>query len=744
MEKLRNMSKTITATSRSITGNRSRSSIEKVPIEPDEKHIILDVDFIERFQEIFVIGDVHGCAQELDQLIDQVHSTSHTNDPNRILKILVGDLVNKGPASHKVIDIVRLKWKESCLSVRGNHDEIILKVYHGLTDADLPKNQWVKNLSSEDVEFLKNLPYTISLPSLNCIIVHAGLIPIAHDPIEHTPLHMMTRMRNIIVDTNCLDTDLADNVDKITATDSDTLGQGPWAKFWKGPQHIYFGHDAKRRLQQHPFATGLDTGLNYFPLPADSSIYGMTSLDLDDGTYKILVATHSCQIFCIDYVKFQAHCREVEFTYIPSGAKIISIDAFKRPNSKANDFVIGITHSLTAPSQKPTTTNDTPTRMSSTFDTDKNQTYYLNIYASGIYSDSFDLDYIAQGCLTIPIKYVPYHLYHTQLILTEAGNAQKSVEMVWLLSGGDRAVHVFRENKRNQCFIEVNAFEDYFPELVNINGIVLWIDIKYVEKEQNNHQRLCALGLEDGTFTLKHSVYSAKTKNYQLVNTWTNADYLTIIPSVRLFTKKSTISGCKTDDVNLLVVSATEPCLVFHDVIRNGLTKSYELPMSQRIDCNTSATIGDLNCDGYNEIIVGSYGQSIEAFRAKFIIGERAKELRHDDVGLVSIFWFPIPHICLMNIYDALASIPFEIIDFLILQGLDRIRIFFYDVNFYPTISILYSKYCLLHQGTPTSPYDKNNNVQFLTRFNMIVNGGDKNSTTLTGHDLDDDFSVLV
>lgn len=48
----------------------------------------------------------------------------------------------------------------------------------------------------------------------------------------------------------------------IRSTKSDTEGD-PWASSWRGPQMVYFGHDAKRRLQKHPYSMGLDTGCVY-------------------------------------------------------------------------------------------------------------------------------------------------------------------------------------------------------------------------------------------------------------------------------------------------------------------------------------------------------------------------------------------------------------------------------------------------------------------------------------------------
>ena len=108
---------------------------------------------------------------------------------------------------------------------------------------------WVKDFQPEDIDFLFNQPYTISVPAYNVIVVHAGLVPGV--PLDcQRPIDMAT-MRGVVKESD----------GRYTGTAAKHVG--PWAALWCGPAHVYFGHNASRGLQQHTFATGLDTGCVY-------------------------------------------------------------------------------------------------------------------------------------------------------------------------------------------------------------------------------------------------------------------------------------------------------------------------------------------------------------------------------------------------------------------------------------------------------------------------------------------------
>lgn len=226
-----------------------------------ENFITLDEEYLANFDEIVVIGDIHGCYDEFKELLDKVHSETPSKMPDKCLKIVVGDLVNKGPDSIKVVKLCCDKYPNSILSVRGNHEEIVLTLNKKFKEQKKrleERGKWIEKIPSKYIAYLNSLPYSIKIPSLKSIIVHAGIDPSREDPAVTTPLHTMTTMRNIKVLKDARSEDHS-----YLCTKSENEGVA-WATFWPGPEHVYFGHDARRRLQdKHEFATGLDTGCVY-------------------------------------------------------------------------------------------------------------------------------------------------------------------------------------------------------------------------------------------------------------------------------------------------------------------------------------------------------------------------------------------------------------------------------------------------------------------------------------------------
>jgi predicted phosphodiesterase len=83
-------------------------------------------------QRVLVVGDVHGCLDELQALL---HKANYAD--GRTSVVLVGDVCNKGPRSAETVAFCR---RSGFLCVRGNHEHAALKVSQAPArrDAQLP------------------------------------------------------------------------------------------------------------------------------------------------------------------------------------------------------------------------------------------------------------------------------------------------------------------------------------------------------------------------------------------------------------------------------------------------------------------------------------------------------------------------------------------------------------------------------------------------------------------------------
>lgn len=184
----------------------------------------------------FIVGDVHGCLGELEALLRKAEV-----GPTDCL-VLAGDLVSRGPDPQGVVQLAR---ERAALAVLGNHDDHLLRVRAGHP----AKPKWLAmatTMKALDWAFLEALPVYLELPTLDAVVVHAGLLPGV--PLDAQPRELLLTLRSF---------------DARGRPSTRVDGGAPWASRWRGPRRAVFGHDALRGLQQHPHALGLDTGCVY-------------------------------------------------------------------------------------------------------------------------------------------------------------------------------------------------------------------------------------------------------------------------------------------------------------------------------------------------------------------------------------------------------------------------------------------------------------------------------------------------
>lgn len=219
----------------------------------------------------FIVGDVHGMADELDRLVTALAPV--TGD--RFL--FLGDLVDKGPESLGVVRRVRdlaARFPGS-FSICGNHEESAIRLnvkatkagtWTGIAKAE--KESWLTQATQDDFAFLASLPlYARPFENKGTLLVHGGLYPAYFDKYPGLPelsegwhkgggkqldrARRFLRVRHVHRETG----------DMVTCGE-EGVGTRPWTDWYDGREGlVFYGHQPQRSGEPlvGPHSVGLDT-----------------------------------------------------------------------------------------------------------------------------------------------------------------------------------------------------------------------------------------------------------------------------------------------------------------------------------------------------------------------------------------------------------------------------------------------------------------------------------------------------
>ncbi|HYO91891.1 MAG TPA: metallophosphoesterase [Pyrinomonadaceae bacterium] len=183
-----------------------------------------------------VVGDIHGCYDELMDLLEKVEFGAN----DRV--VCVGDLIAKGEKNRAVLDL--FMTDERFETVIGNHDLALRRRWNGegieLKPSQKETNKELKPYKEHYLPYLNSLPFIIDLGTH--LVVHAGLRP-------NVALHSQT-------------TDDLTQLRTLGPDPSSDEGT-PWYYVYNGEKIVLFGHWVADEPRRGPKAIGLDTGCVY-------------------------------------------------------------------------------------------------------------------------------------------------------------------------------------------------------------------------------------------------------------------------------------------------------------------------------------------------------------------------------------------------------------------------------------------------------------------------------------------------
>ncbi len=233
----------------------AHAEVHRVPLWTDRRHETGPFD---------IIGDVHGCGAELRALLTQLgYVPADPLDPESLpvhpegrRLIFLGDLVDRGPDSVGVVNLVRrLIAEQRAFCVAGNHDEKFLKylrgkevrVAHGLgqtlAQVEALPTEVRQRFEAESRAFLDGLVSHYVLDGGKLVVAHAGMK-------QEYQGRSSARVRSYAL--------YGDTTGEV---DSGGLPvRRRWAEDYRGPALVVYGHTPVRTPERLNNTINIDTG----------------------------------------------------------------------------------------------------------------------------------------------------------------------------------------------------------------------------------------------------------------------------------------------------------------------------------------------------------------------------------------------------------------------------------------------------------------------------------------------------
>lgn len=236
---------------------------------------------------LFIVGDVHGCGDELEKLLILA-----AKRVPRFQLVLVGDLFTKGS---NPVGVYKLIKKYRALCIKGNHDWTLLSILARNSRRQIPPHihqtlELIEPCRQQIFRLLAALPHALKTEiqlkvsrkgwekNFNLSVVHAGID--ASRGLENTSEKIMLTARYV----KWVPHPVSGQWRLITVPipsaeqqkQAKRFSEGGfredafrWHELHNGPELIVFGHDAgqglfrKTAANGRPIAIGLDTGCTY-------------------------------------------------------------------------------------------------------------------------------------------------------------------------------------------------------------------------------------------------------------------------------------------------------------------------------------------------------------------------------------------------------------------------------------------------------------------------------------------------